>query len=389
MTAVAGALAFLTACSGPSANPDTRERVPTRSGAKSPRVPSAPDLRGESFDVRFARDGSGFALLGECGSTGCRQRVAVLDQGADAWRLGQSPLPDTTGSDGITAGLTLLGPGRALLTEGRWPPPDRTWFTSDGGRHWRQGSSMPSGTTAVVPEDGVLVAGCLRADREGNDCEPSALLAVLPATGQIRTLAAQPALEGELIPAGETAKPAEEDAGTLLFVSGRDPHSGRSALAVSQDRGHRWRTSPLPGAAGQGRVTGVVAAGKVLYVARRGHLPEETNVKNGLLSLYRSTDDGRTWERVWRHRKGMEPRSILGVPVAGADGSLTVHSEDGVWRSTDGGHSFTRRQGSGGPSGSVTTTSLGYLWADSFGAGSWRLSADGIRWASFNVGGAA
>ncbi|WP_128376430.1 WD40/YVTN/BNR-like repeat-containing protein [Streptomyces cavernae] len=347
---------------------------------RSPVIPSAPDLPGDAVDVRFARDGSGFALLGECRKTGCRQRVAVLDKGGDAWRLRQSPLPDTTGNDGIAAELMVLGPGRALLTEGRWPPPERTWFTSDGGRSWRQGSSRPPGTTAVVPEGGALVEGCLRVDREGNGCERSPLLAVLPATGQFRTLATQPPLKGVISPAGESAA-------NWLFVFGRDPRSGQPALAVSEDRGRSWRTSRLPGAQGEGGAARVVAAGKVLYAARPGPLPDETDVKNGLLSLHRSTDGGHTWEQVFVHRKGVEPRSILGVPVAGADGSLTIHSEDGVWRSTDGGRSFARRAGSGGMSGWVTTTALFYLWGDSFGAGNWRLSADGVRWASFDLGG--
>ncbi|MFE0450046.1 exo-alpha-sialidase [Streptomyces sp. NPDC058914] len=353
----------------------------------SPRIPSAPDLPGDSVDVGFAGDGSGFALMGECGKTGCRHRVAVLDRGAGAWQLGQSPLADTTGGDGISAGLTVLGPGRALMTEGRWPPPDHTWFTSDGGRHWRQGSSSPSGTIAVVPEGGVLVEGCLRADREGNGCAPSPLLVVEPTTGRFRTLAAQPPLKGVVAPAGETTHSAGEKARNLLFVSGRDPSSGRPALAVSEDRGRSWRTSRLTGAEGQERAAWVVGAGEVLYAARPGQLPDEADVKNGLLSLHRSTDGGRTWEQVWRHRKGAEPRSILGAPVAGSDGSLTVHSEDGVWRSLDGGRSFTRHGSSEGMSGWVTTGAFGYLWGDSSGAGSWRISADGVRWTSFVLGG--
>lgn len=42
----------------------------------------------------------------------------MLDKGSDAWRLGRSPLADATVEHGITAALRVLGPGRALITEG-------------------------------------------------------------------------------------------------------------------------------------------------------------------------------------------------------------------------------------------------------------------------------
>ncbi|KUO17307.1 hypothetical protein [Streptomyces dysideae] len=302
----------------------------------------------------------------------------MLDRGADAWRLGRSPLADVTVEHGITATLRTLGPGRALITEGVWPPPDRTWFTSDGGRHWRQGSAKPSGTTPVVPEGAPLVEDCTRMDQEGNSCEHFRVLTVLPTTGEFRTLTTQPPLRAPVIPAGQT-----ED---LVFASGRDPRSGRVVLAVSEDRGRSWRLSRPTGTGESVWALHVTGTGKVLYAAEPGELPDEENVKNGLLALHRSTDGGRTWTRVWEHRKGVDPRSLLGTPIAAADDSLTIHSEDGVWRSTDGGRSFARHEGSGGMSGWVTKTALGYLWSDSFGAGSRRISTDGVRWTRFELG---
>ncbi|MER5213263.1 exo-alpha-sialidase [Streptomyces sp. NPDC002838] len=398
-----GVLALLAGCSGDSdrsrgsdGKGDTGARVPTSVGAMSPRIPSATDLPGFVAGVGFASDGSGFALLAECGEARCRQRVAVLDAGAGSWRLGRSPLPDVTGDLGITAGLVVLGPGRALITEGRWPPPDGTWFTGDGGRSWRRGSTKPSGTTPVVPKGGALVEDCVRMDREGNGCERSRLAAVLPTTGEYRLLSVQPPLK-VIRPAGEVAGDTEQG---LLFASGRDPRSGRLALAVSEDRGRTWRPTRLTASGTYGEPYGwsthVVAAApaepelrlqpQTLYAAQPGQLPDEDDVKNGLLALHRSTDAGHTWERVWQHRTGVEPRSLLGAPVAAADGSLTVHGEAGVWRSTDGGRSFARVSAGRGMSGSVTTTPLGYLWGDSLGAGSWRISADGVHWRSFELG---
>ncbi|MFJ2829183.1 WD40/YVTN/BNR-like repeat-containing protein [Streptomyces sp. NPDC087263] len=353
--------------------------APAATGSAPPRIPSSPDLPGVPHAVGFASDATGFALLAECGKAPCRQHVAVLDKGADSWRLGRSPLADVTGSFGITAGLVVLGPGRALITEGWLPAPDRTWFTDDGGRTWLRGSVAPSGTTPEVPEGGALVHDCSRLDKEGSNCEASRLLVVLPDTGRFAILANQPPLAGRLSPAGQTA-------GGLLFASGTDPSSGFPALAVSEDRGRTWRTAPLTSSDKQGWGIRVVSSGDVLYAVQSGGLPAEEGVKNGLRALHRSTDGGHTWERVWRYRKGVQPLSTLSDPVAAADGSLTIHGEDGVWRSTDGGRSFEGARGSQGLGGSVTVTPLGYLAGDSFGVGSYRISADGIHWHSFVLG---
>ena len=47
----------------------------------------------------------------------CRQHVAVLDKDAGKWRLAESPLPDVKGDLGITAGLHVLGAGRAVIID--------------------------------------------------------------------------------------------------------------------------------------------------------------------------------------------------------------------------------------------------------------------------------
>jgi hypothetical protein len=230
----------------------------------------------------------------------------------------------------------------------------------------------------VLPEGGALFEDCTRMGQEGNDCEHARVLTVLPTTGEFRALATQPPLKPPVIPAGQT-----DD---LVFASGRDPRSGRVALAVSEDGGRSWRLSRLKETGKSVWALRVNGTGKVLYAAEPGELPGEDNVKNGLLALHRSTDGGGTWERVWQHRKGVDPRSLLGPPIAADDGSLTIHSEDGVWRSTDGGRSFARHRNSGGMSGWVTTTALGHLWGDSFGSGSWRISTDGVHWTRFELG---
>ncbi|MFE9764979.1 WD40/YVTN/BNR-like repeat-containing protein [Streptomyces sp. NPDC005808] len=386
VAAVLGLLALLAGCSGsggdttPGAKPGVGSSAPSPTGASPPRIPSSPDLPGVPHAVDFASDAGGFALFTECGKARCRQHVAVLDKGADSWRLGRSPLADLPGGRGITAGLMVLGPGRALITEGSLALPDRTWFTDDGGHTWRRGSVAPSGTTPEVPEEGVLAQDCSRLDEEGNNCEASRLLVVLPGSGRFEVLANQPPLAGVLRPAGQTA-------GGLLFASGTDPSSGLPALAVSEDRGRTWRPARLTDSDKHGWGIRVVSSGDVLYAIQSGSLPAEEGVKNGLRALHRSTDGGHTWERVWRYRKGVNPLSTVGDPVAAADGSLTIHGEmGGVWRSTDGGRSFAEARGSYALGGSVIVTPLGFLAGDSFGIGSYRISADGIHWHSFVLG---
>ncbi|WAZ23200.1 glycoside hydrolase [Streptomyces cinnabarinus] len=350
-------------------------------GVPPPRIPSAPGLPGWSHSLGFAADGSGFALLAQCTDARCEQGVAVLDRGARRWRPAESPLPDVTGDDGITVGLTVLGPGRAVIIgqSEQWPRPAPTWFTRDNGRSWTRGSTDPEGRTATVPEGALLTEECLELESDLNSCARNRLLVVLPDTGELRVLKRQPPLKGILAPAGDGARDA-------LFVSGLDA-SGRPALAKSEDRGRTWKVARLtePGKGGWG--LRVVAAGPDrLFAAQPGRLPEEEGGKNGLRAIHTSTDGGLTWNRVWAYRKGVEPLSILGDPVTAADGGVTVYGESGVWHSTDGARTFRSTGGTRGPAGSVTRTPLGWLWTDSYGNGQYRISADGVRWHGFTVG---
>ncbi|GGW86647.1 hypothetical protein ACIP4U_30180 [Streptomyces caelestis] len=109
-------------------------------------------------------------------------------------------------------------------------------------------------------------------------------------------------------------------------------------------------------------------------------------MKNGLRALHTSTDGGHTWTRLWTYRRGVEPLSSLGDVVAADDGSLTVYGERGVWRSTGRARTFQRAGDSQRAAGSVTSTPIGWLWADSYGNGHYRISTDGIHWQEFTVG---
>ncbi|MFE6282374.1 exo-alpha-sialidase [Streptomyces sp. NPDC057877] len=380
---------FTAACSGPEPEPaDGAEKrgkgeAPTSTSdrASPPPIPSAPGLPGVSHAVDFAADGSGFTLSAECGDSGCRQHVAVLEAGAGLWRPVESPLPDVTGDQGITVGLTVLGPGRALITEPseHIDAPGRTWFTRDHGSTWQRGSTRPTGRTTTVPEGAALALDCLDTASDGNGCARGRLVAVLPETGEHRVLTHQPPLDGVLSPAGDVAENA-------LFVAGKDPDTGLPTLAVSKDRGRSWRPTHMTGAAEEGWAPRVVPGKRGMYAVQAGQLPSREGVKNGLLTLHVSTDGGGTWTRIWRYRAGVEPLSILGDPVVADDDGLTVYGETGVWHSDDQARTFRSEGAARGPAGYVRWTPLGWLWSDSYGQGAYRISADGTHWHDFSLG---
>ncbi|WP_328872952.1 glycoside hydrolase [Streptomyces sp. NBC_00287] len=371
-----------TGSTGGRAGSSAAPSATTVAGVPPPRIPSAVDLPGWSHSLGFAADGSGFALLAQCTGVRCEQHVAVLDKGARRWRLGTSPLPDVTGDRGITAGLTVLGPGRAVIIDQSedWRRPAPTWFTGDNGLTWKRGSTEPKGRTATVPEGALMTGECLELESDLSYCTRNRLLVVLPDTGEHRVLERQPPLKGILAPSGDVSRDA-------LFVSGWDD-SGRPALAKSEDRGRTWEVTRLtePGKDSWG--FRVVAGGGRLYAAQPGQLMDE-EVKNGLHAIHTSTDGGSTWTRVWSYRKGVEPLSILGDLVVATDGSVTVYGETGIWRSTDGARTFRSAGGARAPAGSTTHTPLGWLWNDSYGNGEYRISADGARWHDFTLGGSA
>ncbi|MEO3809535.1 hypothetical protein ABGB17_11095 [Sphaerisporangium sp. B11E5] len=376
--------AVLAACApAPEAAPKAVPVVtPAATAPAPPRVPSGDGLPGQAVFVTFAGADSAFVLLAECegeqGTAGqrCRQHIGVLEDGR--WHLRRSPLPDITGDDGITADIRALAPGQALVTVGTGRDPDRTWVTADGARTWTRGTTEVKGTVDAVPPGALLVTDC-RGIEDGG-CVESRLALVMPGTGEHRALATQPALTGVLVPAGTSRDGAR-------WVSGVDPATRLPALAVTHDAGRTWQTRALQGP-GREDTWGlrVVDSGTVLYAVERGQLPPEEVVKNGLRAIHRSTDNGRTWERVWSFRPGRDPRSVLADVVVTPAGTLILHAEDGVYRSEDGGRTFSKTAGGPTP-GTVTWTPIGYVWSHDGGPGEYKVSLDGLTWHTFVLGG--
>ncbi|MFF9503568.1 WD40/YVTN/BNR-like repeat-containing protein [Streptomyces sp. NPDC014656] len=351
-----------------------------------PRIADGEGLPGRVADLGLAADGSGFALLAECvgdparpANGFCRQRMAVLDRGAARWELRASPLPELRGTEGVSAVLSVLGTGRALIDDGRG---ERGWFTADGGRSWRETGPRTAGRTPGIPEGALLTAECATDPGAPAElCGREVLAAVSPRDGRRRTLVRQPLLGAHPRPMAV----AEPDGS--WWVSGEDPPTGGPAVAVSRDAGRSWTVSRLPGpAGGPVRAVRVVVGPDAVYAAELGEPAGGEPVKNPLRALHRSRDGGRTWQRTWTPGAEREPRSLEGLPVPGPGGRVEIAAQWSGYRSLDGGRSF-RELDDG--AAYVRRTPAGLLREGS--RCRYQLTRDGVRWTEFLLacGGAA
>ncbi|MDX2562757.1 sialidase family protein [Streptomyces sp. TX20-6-3] len=306
----------------------------------------------------------------------CRQHVAVLDAGAKEWVLRRSPLPRVSVTDGISANLVSLGPGRALVEEGGAEPGARTWFTEDGGRNWRAGDRRTVGTTPEIPVGAVLGTDCAAPSAAlPDDCERQRLVVISPRDGRRRALARVPLL-------GAHPRPQEQpEPDGSWWVSGTDPLSGRAAVAVSRDGGRGWTVSRLPSpVASPGWHTAVAVGRDAVYAAEMGELVGGEPVKNPMRALHRSVDGGRTWQRMWTTGPTEQPRTLLGLPVPGPGGRVEIGGELSGYGSVDGGRTFTRLDDG---TRHTRRTPLGLLREGS--RCGYALSADGVRWSEFQL----
>ncbi|MEV5972919.1 exo-alpha-sialidase [Streptomyces sp. NPDC051921] len=310
----------------------------------------------------------------------CRQQVAALDGGARSWALRSSPLPEIPPSRGVSAGLTVLGPGRAVIEDGGGDEPERTWFTADAGRSWRAVERRAVGTTPLIPAGAVLATECLPpSPGPTQECARERIVVISPEDGRRRALARPPRL-GDL---PQPAAVAEPDGS--WWVSGRDPVSGRDALAFSRDGGRSWTLSRLPSppaVTGLPRLWAVhVAVGPdAVYAAELGELEGGEPVKNPMRALHRSLDGGRTWTRMWTTGPAAEPRTVTGLPVPGPAGRVTVYGERSPYESADGGRTF--RQAAAGTSW-IRRTGIGLLREGD--RCRYATTRDGVRWSEFTL----
>ncbi len=311
----------------------------------------------------------GFALIETCSVNGstCRNAISVTQDG-DHWV--ELSTPSTPNSEPVTdysglvaPSLTALGP-RTVFYQAA-PAGARSGFISfDAGSTWRSVPPGVNGTVDRIPTGGVLEGMC---PPGGSDpCLTIALTVRLPGTGELAKLTQQPDI------VVESANAAALPDGSW-WVSGTS--SGKPAVAVSRDDGRTWTSTALPAVAGQYLYTSSVTGdGQHLWALVIGQLPD---VKNGLLGVYSSTDNGRTWRVVRTAKAGIQPRSALGVPIASGN-RVTICDESSPqrgWVSANGGATFTETLCPA--SGFPTWSASGYLSTD---GKSVSLSSDGSLW---------
>lgn len=311
----------------------------------------------------------GFALIETCSADGssCRNAISVTQDGTHWVEHATPSTPDSesvTDYSGLVApSLTALGP-RTVFYQAA-PAGARSGFISfDAGTTWRSVPPGVNGTVDRIPAGGVLEGMC---PPGGSDpCLTIALTVRLSGTGELAKLVQQPDIVVESV---NTAALPDGS----WWVSGTS--GGKPAVAVSRDDGRTWTSTSLPVVAGRYLYTSSVTGdGQHLWALVIGELPE---VKNGLLGVYGSTDNGRTWQLIRTAESGLQPRSALGVAIASGD-RVTICDESSPqrgWVSANGGATFTQTDCPA--RGFPIWSKSGYLSTD---GKSVALSPDGRLW---------
>jgi hypothetical protein len=322
--------------------------------------------------VWFVDGRHGYALRAGCGpenNADCFSELLVTEDG-EHWVTRKLPPAIGHSIGGVTGQLYVFG-RRTLLAGDLHLRGAPRFYSSDAGETWQQLRSTDDEVIDTIPEGAHLEFTCTGAE----DCMAK-LLVVRPDSGKTASLRTPPPLTNVVSAASIPVDGA-------WWVSGDDA-AGRRVLAVSRDAGASWSLADLPGLLAQPFWISVSSAGPVLYATVTGQLPE---VKNGLVSIYRSSDHGQHWEPTWQSGTGREPRSTSGIAVAATDGTLTIHTELGqTYLSRDGGRTFDHVESAPGV-GQVTLTPAGYLAGPPDPSStSYRLSPDGVHWREITVG---
>lgn len=226
--------------------------------------------------VDFSDERHGVALQRRCGSDGrCSDRILTTSDGS-RWTEVSTPEPGA-----IQYARTVHALGHCLLllhdTGLASGQVEHAWFSGNCGQSWAPVSARPRGTISEIPPGAVIGVEC-----RGEACADY-LVVTAPDTGERRWLTSAPWL---LEPSAAPAR--QPDNG--WWVTGRDPLNRQWVVAASHDEGHSWSSErlPLPPAAD---VAPVVRAGDAYVIATD---------YSGSMTILRSTDRGRSWQRTSR-----------------------------------------------------------------------------------------
>ncbi len=341
----------------------------------------------------FADRDHGYALRFDCptssssvGTSECVADMLATDDG-ERWTTRRVPRPERYGAE-LNGTLRVLGPREVVVD---WQiDPNRALVdrihTNDGGRHWSR-VTIPGAVTATtpsIPDGSSILLACTVVAPDGNTCATRALGTLLSGSGDTALLATQPPLAEMFVSPWPLLR------GDRWWVVGREPATGRWALAVSADAGRTWWTSPVDLASDPTEASWSVGAhGQTLYATAL----ETTEDGQALTAVYRSDDGGRTWTRTWGPDGRPTMVGYFGTPVVEPDGTLLLdgfeHHVDATaptlvtYVSEDRGVTFTAAASR--DVGFLFWTRAGYLAWPANEDNTFQVSTDGLSWQPLTV----
>jgi hypothetical protein len=347
--------------------------VPLLRSLPEPTPPAAPPTPAEPssvpYQVGFADRTHAFALGRECPEPfkPCTFKLLASTDAGQSWQ--RRSMPKGTYTDGS---LGVLGPKMLLFYTTTVDDQDFmvSYISQDDGRTWRRHEiaspllTSPSPIPAHTPIQPICLSG------SGAGCVMG--IGTVAADGKVAPVPVQPQLT-ELWPGRFST------AGGRYWVVGKD-QTNHWAVAVTAD-GTAWTTTALdvPGTVDVPDAWSVVEGGGSMYLTAIGSIGGGTNK---LLTMYRSTDRGRTWTQTRRASETGEQMPMYGEPIAMSNGRLLLNSlPDGTVESRDGGRTFTKaaRQLAGNP----RWTPGGYLVQVRLST--YELSWNGVDWRRFEM----
>jgi hypothetical protein len=335
--------------------------------SEPPGIPPFPQP-GPTYQVDFADADHGYALRGDCEQVQgpCRYRLFATTDGGRRWE--ERGLPQATVDHGSA---WLIVAGRTEITVDRDPMMGagviHADHSTDGGRTWSDAVPDELLPPTPIAPAAALASVCLT---PGYNCQRGIGSTVDGASAPVPT---QPPLSDPV--AG--GPPTE---GGKHWAVGLDEAAGDWALSVTEDGGMTWSTSVLrvPGVPTMRGGWHLVERDGVMYTTVAGTFGVN---QQGVLGVFRSTDGGVSWTRTFVGSPKGSLSDAPGSPVLTEDGRLLVYSAShGTFESADG-VTFTRSAHQ--LPAPVTWTRGGYLVMTT--EGSYELSTDGVTWRKFTV----